>query len=77
MLKDEYKWFLDNYADLFKKYGDSFLAIKGKTVLGSYRSYAEGVRKTSEKEKIGTFIIQKCNGDESAYTNYISSICFG
>lgn len=77
MLKDEYKWFLDNYADLFKKYGDSFLAIKGKAVLGSYRSYAEGVRKTSEKEKIGTFIIQKCNGDESAYTSYISSICFG
>jgi hypothetical protein len=76
MLQNEYKWFLDNYADLYKQYGASFLAIKNKTVLGVYHSYAEGVKKTLQNEEAGTFIVQKCNGDESAYTNYISSICF-
>ena len=76
MLQNEYKWFLDNYADLYKQYGASFLAIKNKTVLGVYHSYAEGVKKTLQSEEAGTFIVQKCNGDESAYTNYISSICF-
>lgn len=39
MLQNEYKWFLDNYVDLYKQYGASFLAIKNKTVLGVYHSY--------------------------------------
>ena len=57
-MQNEYQWFLDNYSDLFRQYGTSFLAIKNKTVLGVYRSYAEGVRKTLLKEEAGTFIVQ-------------------
>ena len=76
MLENEYKWFLENYDDLFKQYGTACLAIKNRTVLGVYKSYAEGVKETLKKEAPGTFIVQKCNGDESAYTNYISSMCF-
>ena len=76
MQESDYNWFLENYSDLFKEYGKTYLAIKSKKVIGAYSSYAEGVRKTMQKEKIGTFIIQKCNGNESAYTNYISSINF-
>ena len=72
----DYKWFLDNYLELYKKYGDTFLVIKNKTVIGSYNSYAEAVKAMEGREDIGTFIVQKCNGCESAYTNYISSICF-
>lgn len=51
MLQNEYKWFLDNYADLYKQYGASFLAIKNKTVLGVYHSYAEGVKKLFRMKK--------------------------
>lgn len=76
MLENEYKWFLENYDDLFAQYGTVYLAIKNKTVLGVYTSYAEGVKETLKKEDPGTFIVQKCNGNESAYTNYISSMCF-
>lgn len=76
MLENEYQWFLENYNDLFKQYGIAFLAIKNKSVLGVYQSYAEGVKKTLQSEEPGTFIVQKCNGEESAYTNYISSMCF-
>lgn len=39
MIENEYKWFLTNYSDLFKEYGDSFLAIKDEAVLGTYSSY--------------------------------------
>ena len=45
MIENEYKWFLTNYSDLFKEYGDSFLAIKDEAVLGTYSSYADGVWK--------------------------------
>jgi len=72
----DYEWFLDNYFDLFHKYGMSYLVIKNKTVLGAYESYAEGVKNASNVEKLGTFIVQECNGNESAYTNYISSMNF-
>lgn len=76
MQKDDFKWFLKNYDDLFKKYGSTFLAIKDKKVLGSYSSYADGVNQTLKSEPLGTFIVQFCNGNESAYTNYISSMNF-
>ena len=72
----DYQWFLDNYTDLYTQYGESFLAIKNKTIIGVYSSYAEGVKITSESHELGSFIIQKCNGSESAYTNYISSMNF-
>lgn len=76
MQDNDYKWFLENYARLFKEYGAAFLVIKNATVLGSYKTYAEGVRAMLGKEKLGTFIVQQCNGQESAYTNYISSVNF-
>lgn len=73
MQNEDFDWFVQNYNDLYKKYGRSFLAIKNKGVLGSYTSYADGVRTMQSREAPGTFIVQECNGDESAYTNYIAS----
>ncbi len=76
MQEADYQWFLENYSELFNKYGDVYLAIKEKTVLGIYKSYAEGVLATMKKEPLGSFIVQRCGNDESAFTNYISSMSF-
>lgn len=73
MQASDFQWFLEHYSDLHDKYGDSYLAIKNKTVLGSYSSYADAVSSTSKVEQIGTFIVQFCNGVESAYTSHIAS----
>lgn len=70
----DFQWFKENYQSLFERYGDSFLAIKNKRILGSYRSMIEGFNATKETEKPGTFIVQHCNGDESGYTVYINPI---
>ena len=72
----DYKWFVENLDNLYKEYGDVYLAIKEKKVIGVFSSYAEGVKEMSKKEELGTFIIQKCGKDKSAYTNYISSFNF-
>ena len=77
MQSSDYNWFVDNHVELFQKYGSVYLVIKNKTVIGSYNSYAEGVRAASLYEEPGSFIVQRCGGDESAYTNYISSMFFG
>lgn len=74
MQEKDYMWFKDNYAELYKKYGDAYIAIKNQKVLGKYSSYAEGVKNTALSEPMGTFIIQHCNGKESGYTNYIASL---
>lgn len=72
----DFKWFVENLHDLYTQYGDAYIAIKNKTVLGAYSSYADGVLSTMKTEPLGTFIVQKCGADESAYTNYISSMNF-
>ena len=76
MLENDYKWFLHNYNKLYDEYGHSFLVIKNEHVVGSYESFAVAVRSAAKTNDLGTFIVQECNGDESAYTNYIASMNF-
>lgn len=76
MQTSDFKWFIENLSNLFNSYGTKFLAIKDKRILGAYNSYAEGVKETIKTEELGTFIVQQCGVDESAYTNYISSFDF-
>lgn len=76
MQNQDFKWFLDNYNDIYSTYGVSYVAIKDKKILGVYSSYAEAVTVTSATEPPGTFIVQKCTGDEGGYTNYIASMNF-
>lgn len=71
MQERDFQWFVDHQSDLFKQYGHSFIAIKDQTVLGSYPSYANAVKVTQKHEPLGTFIVQECTGDESAYTTHI------
>ena len=72
----DFMWFVEHCSELFEKFGSTYIAIKNKTVLGSYPTYADGVRFTSQTEQVGTFIVQKCGDDEAAYTGYISSMNF-
>lgn len=77
MQSTDFEWFKNNMPSLFAEYGEKYLAIKDQCVLGAYDTYSEGVNATKKTETIGSFIIQRCGADASAYTNYISSINFG
>ena len=72
----DFEWFKANLKDLYEKYGDAYIVIKNKSVIGSYCSYAEGVKATSKIEPLGSFIVQQCAADESVFTAYISSVYF-
>ena len=71
--KSDFEYFLSIYDELFEKYGHKFVAIRNKKVLNVYDDISEAVKETSKVYELGTFIVQECNGDESGYTNYISS----
>jgi hypothetical protein len=68
MQLDDYKYFLDNTADLFKQYGAAYLAIKDKTVLGTYQTFDTALEHTLKEQKLGTFIIQECLEDKAKST---------
>lgn len=74
MQESDFLWFKEHCPDLFRKFGEKYIAIKNKSVIGVYNTYAEGVRSALKTEQAGTFIVQKCGEDESAYTEYINSI---
>lgn len=69
----DFNFFVEHYNELYEKYGHKFIVIKNHKILGVYDDAVSAVNITSEKHQIGTFIVQECNGDESGYTNYISS----
>ena len=70
---NDFHWFLKHYDDLFKEYGHKFLVIQNEKILGTYDDKNIALDTTLKRFPIGTFIVQECNGEESGYTNYITS----
>lgn len=71
--QQDFDFFIAHYDEFFQKYGHKFIVIRLKEIIGIYDTEVDAVNETSKKYPIGTFIVQECNGDESGYTNYISS----
>lgn len=74
MREDDFAWYKENLKNLYEKYGDSYIAIKNKSVLGCYQSAREALHETEKTERPGSFIVQKCGANEDAYTVRITSI---
>lgn len=65
---DDFEYFISIYQDLYKKYGHKYIALKNKEILGVFTTPKEAIHHLSNQYILGTYIIQECNGDESAYT---------
>lgn len=70
---DDFNWFVDNYMDLYERYGHKFLAIRDKKVLGAFNTAKDAIDEISKTIPRGNFIVQECNGKETGYTNFIAS----
>ena len=70
---NDFDFFLKNYQDFYQRYGYCCIAIRFKEILGVYNSIQEAINILSNQYELGEYIIQECNGEESGYTNYISS----
>lgn len=75
--KRDFDFFITNYQELFKQYGHKFLAIKNEKVIGAYDSVPDAISKLSPTYEIGTYIIQECTGDDSAYRTTIMRLIIG
>ena len=70
----DFDYFVRNYQSLFKRYGHKFLAIKNQMVLGAFDSVTDAINELSGTYDLGTYIIQECTGDTSAYTANILNL---
>lgn len=75
--KSDFDFFVKNYKDLYKEYGHKFLAIKNKEILGAYNSVSDTINDLTPKYEVGSYIIQECTGDESAYRTTIMRLIIG
>ena len=74
--KNDFHWFLNNYKYLYEQHGHKFLAIQYKTIIGVYDGMREALDKTAQRYPLGTFSVQECNGNESAYLVSIVTVDF-
>jgi hypothetical protein len=72
--EENYAWFQENLPELEKQYGDKYIVIKNKSVIGSYDSQRDAFIDMKGKEVPGTFIIQLCSTDESKVLNIFHSL---
>jgi len=57
---DDFDFFNNNIASLYREYGHCFLVIKNEMVIGAYHSFDDAFNETTMTEKLGTFLIQEC-----------------
>lgn len=67
----DFDYFIQNYKELYQQYGHKFLAIKNKEVLGDFDSVPDAISQLSKEYEIGSYIIQECTDDDSAYRTTI------
>lgn len=72
----DFDYYVKNLSRLYKQYGRCYLVIRNKTILGSYRTIESALKATQKEYPLGSFIVQKCGPDESAYSVRIMSFAF-
>lgn len=69
---EDFEFFKSINADFFRNNGHKFLAIKNATILDFSDSIKSLIEKMANKSyEVGTYLIQECTGDNSAYTTTV------
>lgn len=68
MLHDEFLYFIRNQDELVKRYPGQFIVIKDQKVVSQHASRLEAYVEAQKAYPLGTFLIQKCEPGQSAYT---------
>ncbi len=72
-LKEQFEFYLKNQDELVQEHDGKYIVIKDRAVIGAYDSEAEAISKTTQEHELGTFIVQKCEGGDEAYTQAFHS----
>jgi len=67
-LHRELQYFIAHQDDLVREYGGKIIVIKDDQVIGVFDSVAEAVEETAKQHRLGSFLVQRCDSGELAYT---------
>ena len=73
MLEKEFKFYVDNQAELVKKYEGKYIVIKNSEIIGSYNTEIEALESSLKEYELGTFLIQPCLPGKENYTQSFHS----
>jgi len=59
-IDQEFQYYLSHQAELVRKYNGKYIVIKNESVIGVFDSDGEAVNETMKTQKLGTFLVQKC-----------------
>lgn len=72
-LTKEFHYYLEHQPELIKKYDGKFIVIKNNEIIGVYDGQSDAVKQTIKNHKIGSFLVQKVEPGEGAYTQTFHS----
>jgi hypothetical protein len=72
-LKDEFQYYLDHQAEMVAKYNGKHIVLKDGVVVGAYDTELEAVTATQKVHALGTFLVQKVEPGNAAYTQTFHS----
>lgn len=73
MLDKEFQYFQEHQDELVREYRGKYIVIKDQEVLGAYGSEMEAYQTTVQDHEAGTFLIQRVEPGEDAYTQTFHS----
>lgn len=72
-LTNEFHYYLEHQQELVEKYNGKYIVIKDCLVIGSYDEQLEAVKQTAQTHDLGTFLVQKVEPGNAAYTQTFHS----
>lgn len=64
---DDFCWFVENYDNIYKQYGECYVAVRNKEIIGVFSNFGDACHEMDKVSKSTDQIIQYCNGKESGY----------
>jgi hypothetical protein len=72
-LKREFDYYRSHQAELVEQYNGKFVVIKNLAVIAAYGDHATAVFETAKTHELGTFLVQKVEPGDEAYTQTFHS----
>lgn len=72
-LSKEFEYFLAHQAELVEKHNGKYVVIRGQEVIGAYDDEKDAIAQTIKSFSLGTFLVQKVEPGNAAYTQTYNS----
>lgn len=70
-MERNFEWFKEHYTDIYQLCGECYVVIKEERIIKLFSNENEAYLWVTDNNLLGRCNIQYCNGDKSAYTEFV------